>query len=111
MQHNRTRASRKRRSRRMFTGITESDRTVLLSCLLSMAPAAIGECNLVIVTGKALSIAAVVGHGNQPLFLGLKQLRSRRCQSRMAIQAREAIGDVSAVIKGYWPLSATPVIE
>jgi hypothetical protein len=31
-----------------------------------------GKGGFAVVTGEALSIAAVVGNGNQPLFLGLK---------------------------------------
>jgi hypothetical protein len=33
-----------------------------------------GESDFAVVTGEALSIAAMVSNGNQPLFLGLKQL-------------------------------------
>ena len=40
--------------------------------LLAMALAAIAECGFVVVAGETLSIAAVVGNGNEPLFLSLK---------------------------------------
>jgi hypothetical protein len=44
----------------------------LTNRLLAMALAAIAECGFVVVAGETLSIAAVVGNGNQPLFPGLK---------------------------------------
>jgi hypothetical protein len=37
-----------------------------------VAPVASGKSDFVVVTGEALSIAAVVGEGNQSLFPGLK---------------------------------------
>jgi hypothetical protein len=42
------------------------------SCRLPVALVTRGEGDFPIVTGEALSIAAVVGNGNKPLFLGLK---------------------------------------
>jgi hypothetical protein len=91
--------------------MSESNRTISLSSLLSMASAAVGECDLVIVAGETFSIGAVVGGGDQSLLLGLKQLCTRRRQFRVAIPARKALRGVAAVVKGYWPLSPTAVIE
>jgi hypothetical protein len=37
-----------------------------------------GKGDFAVVTGEALSIAAMISNGNQPLFLGLKQLCAGR---------------------------------
>jgi hypothetical protein len=76
-----------------------------------MALIAFAECNLVVVTGEALFITRVVGHGNEPLFLSLKQLFSRHGQARMAIHAHVAIGSVHTVVEGNRSLPSSPVIE
>jgi hypothetical protein len=69
------------------------------------------KSDFAVVTGEALSVAAVVGNGNQPLLPGLKQLRACRRQARVAIHAHVALGGVHAMVEGDGPLSATPVIE
>lgn len=72
---------------------------------------AIAECDLVVVTSETLSITRMVGHGNQPLLLSLKQLFAGRRQARMAFPARVALGSVHTVVKGNCPLPSTTVIE
>jgi hypothetical protein len=70
-----------------------------------------GKSDFAVVTGETLSIAAVVGKGNQPLFLGLKELCASRRKPRVAIHAHEALGGVRGMVEGDRPLPATPVIE
>jgi len=70
-----------------------------------------GKSNFAVVTGEAFSIAAVVANGNQPLFLGLKELCACRRECRVAIHTHEALGGVRGMVEGDPPLRAAPIIE